>query len=72
MLTDMIMPHMNGKQFIEQLWKTRQDFKVLFVSGYSSSDTVDGKVIGEDTPLIQKPFTREALGRKIREMLDTK
>ncbi len=71
-LTDMIMPHMNGKQFIEQLWKTRQDFKVLFVSGYSSSDTVDGKVIGEDTPLIQKPFTREALGRKIREMLDTK
>lgn len=71
-LTDMIMPRMNGKQFVEELQKTRQDFKVLFVSGYSSEDTVDGKVIGVDTPLIQKPFTRETLGRRIRELLDTK
>ena len=71
-LTDMIMPHMNGKQFVEELQKTRRDFKVLFVSGYSSDDTVDGKVIGVDTPLIQKPFTRDTLGRKIRELLDKK
>ena len=71
-LTDMIMPHMNGKQFVEELQKTRRDFKVLFVSGYSSDDTVDGKLIGVDTPLIQKPFTRETLGRKIRELLDKK
>lgn len=71
-LTDMIMPRMNGKQFVEELQKTRRDFKVLFVSGYSSDDTVDGKVIGVGTPLIQKPFTRETLGRKIRELLDQK
>ena len=71
-LTDMIMPRMNGKQFVEELRKMRQDFKVLFVSGYSSDDTVDGKVIGVDTPLIQKPFTRDTLGRRIRELLDTK
>lgn len=71
-LTDMIMPRMNGKQFVEELQKMRRDFKVLFVSGYSSDDTVDGKVIGVGTPLIQKPFTRETLGRKIRELLDQK
>jgi two-component system, cell cycle sensor histidine kinase and response regulator CckA len=71
-LTDMIMPHMSGKQFVEELQKFRSDSKVLFVSGYSGDDTVDGKVIGVDTPLIQKPFTRETLGRKIRELLDAK
>lgn len=71
-LTDMIMPHMNGRQFVEELQKTRKDFKVLFVSGYSSDDTVDGKTIGVDVPLIQKPFTRDTLGRKIRELLDAK
>jgi len=69
-LTDMIMPHMSGKQFIEELRKTRKDFKVLFVSGYSAADTVGGQVIGVDTPLIQKPFTREILARKVREVLD--
>ena len=69
-LTDMIMPHMSGKQFIEELKRTRKDFKVLFVSGYSAADTVGGQVIGVDTPLIQKPFTREILARKVREVLD--
>ncbi|OGV47454.1 MAG: hypothetical protein A2X46_14120 [Lentisphaerae bacterium GWF2_57_35] len=69
-ITDMIMPHVSGKQFIEQLRKSRNDFKVLFVSGYSSDDTVDGAIIGVDTPLIQKPFTRESLARKVREVLD--
>ena len=71
-LTDMIMPHMNGKQFIEELQKFRRDSKVLFVSGYSCDDMVDGKIIGVDTPLVLKPFTRETLGRKIRELLDSK
>ena len=61
---------MRGKQFIEELKKTRKDFKVLFVSGYSAADTVGGQVIGVDTPLSQKPFTREVLARKVREVLD--
>jgi two-component system cell cycle sensor histidine kinase/response regulator CckA len=69
-ITDMIMPQVSGKQFIEQLRKSRTDFKVLFVSGYSADDTVDGEVVGVDTPLIQKPFTRESLARKVREVLD--
>ena len=71
-LTDMIMPNMSGKQFIEELHKIRRNFKVLFVSGYSSDDTVDGQIIGVDTPLIQKPFTRATLGRKVRELMDSK
>ena len=69
-LTDMIMPQMSGKQFVEELKRMKQDSKILFVSGYSSEDTVGGKVIGIDTPLIQKPFTRDTLASKIREVLD--
>ncbi len=69
-LSDMVMPHMSGKAFVEELRKVREDFKVLFVSGYSSEDSVSGEVIGNDTPLIQKPFTREVLGRRVREILD--
>ena len=69
-LTDMIMPQMNGKEFVEKLRKQGNKSKILFVSGYSSEDTVGGKTIGVDTPLIQKPFTREQLAAKIREVLD--
>ena len=71
-LTDMVMPYMGGKQFVEELHKMRADFKVLFVSGYSSDATVDGEIIGVDVPLIQKPFTRESLARKIKEVMEKK
>ena len=71
-LTDMVMPYMGGKQFVEELRRMREDFKVLFVSGYSSDATVDGDIIGVDVPLIQKPFTRESLARKIKEVLEKK
>ncbi|MFH0954088.1 MAG: ATP-binding protein [Verrucomicrobiota bacterium] len=71
-LTDMIMPHMSGAVFVEELHKIRDRFKVLYVSGYGSDETVGGRKIGADTPLIQKPFTREMLAQKIREVLDAR
>jgi two-component system, cell cycle sensor histidine kinase and response regulator CckA len=69
-LTDMVMPHMSGREFVDELRRVRGGFKVLFVSGYGSEDAVSGMAIGPDTPLIQKPFTRDSLARKIREVLD--
>jgi len=72
LLTDMVMPQMNGKRLVEQLRKTRSDFKVLFVSGYSAADTVGTQKIGVDVPLIQKPFTRDQLAARIRSLLDGK
>ncbi|OQW96932.1 MAG: hypothetical protein BWK77_03130, partial [Verrucomicrobia bacterium A1] len=69
-LSDMVMPHMSGREFVDELRRVRSGFKVLFVSGYGSEDEVGGMAIGPDTPLIQKPFTRESLARKIREVLD--
>ncbi len=69
-ISDLIMPQVSGKAFIEELRKTRNDFKVIFVSGYSKDDTVCGEVLGSEAPLIQKPFSRDGLARKVRQVLD--
>jgi two-component system, cell cycle sensor histidine kinase and response regulator CckA len=69
-LTDMVMPHMSGREFVDELRRVRGGFRVLFVSGYGSEDAIGGVPISPDTPLIQKPFTRDSLARKIREVLD--
>jgi two-component system cell cycle sensor histidine kinase/response regulator CckA len=58
LLTDVIMPHVNGRELSEQLLRKRPDLKVLFV------------LLDEDVAFIEKPFTHDALGRKIRQMLD--
>lgn len=71
-LTDMVMPNMTGKEFVQQLRTVAQGFKVLFVSGYSQDETVDGKVIGQDYAFLQKPYTRDTLAAKIREVLEEK
>lgn len=71
-LTDVIMPRMNGKLLIGELKKSRPDLRVLYMSGYTD-DTISfqgGLVSGEEN-FLQKPFTPDALTRKIRSVLDT-
>jgi CheY-like chemotaxis protein len=68
-VSDMVMPKMDGKAFIEQLKSEDIDFKVLFVSGYSVAETVDGEQLGVEVAFIQKPFSREALGEKVKQLL---
>jgi CheY-like chemotaxis protein len=65
-LTDVIMPGMNGPELADRLKGVRQ-VRVLFMSGYS--ETMEG---GHDPKLayIQKPFTPETLARKVRAILD--
>ncbi|MBN1268584.1 MAG: response regulator [Kiritimatiellae bacterium] len=68
-ITDIIMPKLSGKQLVQELKKKRKDFKVIFMSGYSSEDTVDGEPLGVEVAFIPKPFTQEVLARKVSEML---
>jgi CheY-like chemotaxis protein len=68
-LTDMIMPNMSGKQLFEELRRRGRDFKVLFVSGSSEQDMVDALSLFEGTAFFAKPYTRNQLAAKIREML---
>jgi CheY-like chemotaxis protein len=66
-LTDVVMPELNGRRLAERLTSTRADLKVLFMSGYTDDAIVHH---GAGTCLLQKPFSREALADKVREVLD--
>ena len=70
-LTDVIMPGMNGKQMVNQLLHTRPDLKVLYMSGYSGTTHVDRGIVdrGRDR-LLDKPFTREILLGTLRDVLE--
>ncbi|HEY6265575.1 MAG TPA: ATP-binding protein [Candidatus Acidoferrum sp.] len=69
-LTDVIMPGMGGKQLAEQLTSLRPATRVLFMSGYSNDGIVQSGILTSEAPLLEKPFTREILLRRVRQVLD--
>ena len=69
LVTDVIMPHMNGHELAGKLSALRPDMKVLYVSGYSDNDIGDHGVLDPRFELLQKPFTPQTLARKIREVI---
>lgn len=71
-LCDMVMPKMSGKEFAKKLFALPNPPKLLFVSGYSSDETVQGQQVGRQIPYIAKPYTREQLAVKIRAVLDSR
>jgi CheY-like chemotaxis protein len=69
LVTDVIMPHMNGPELAAQLSRIRPAMKVLYVSGYSDNDIGDHGVLNPRFELLQKPFTPQTLARKIRDVI---
>jgi CheY-like chemotaxis protein len=70
LLTDVIMPGMNGRVLAERLAPLQAGLKVLYMSGYTDSAIADQGVLETGTYLLHKPFTEEALIQKVREVLD--
>lgn len=70
LLTDVIMPGMGGKQLAEQLTSLRPATRVLYMSGYSNDGIVQSGILKGGALLLEKPFTREILLRKVRQALD--
>jgi PAS domain S-box-containing protein len=70
LLTDVVMPEMNGKELFAKAVARRPDLKVLFMSGYTENVIAQRGVLEEDIAFIQKPFTVKNLSAKVREVLD--
>ena len=71
MLTDVIMPGMNGRELAEQMAAIRPEMKVVFMSGYTDRIMSPDGVLDSSVNYLQKPFSAEQLNAKIREVLDT-
>jgi two-component system, cell cycle sensor histidine kinase and response regulator CckA len=70
LLTDVVMPGMNGRVLAEQLSMRQAGLKVLFMSGYTDSFIAGHGVLEKGTNLLHKPFTEEIFISKVREVLD--
>lgn len=69
LLTDVVAPGMSGPMIADQIAALKPDIKVLFMSGYDSSQVVRRYVVGKGYSLLSKPFTMEQLESKVRAVL---
>ena len=70
LMTDIVMPQMGGRELAEKLTEKLPNIKILFTSGHTHNARVRHGVIETSTNFIQKPFSFDALARKVRELLD--
>ena len=68
-LSDVIMPHLNGRELSDALADLHPSLPVLFMSGYTGDDVLARSLLPETAPFIQKPFAPEELLSRVREML---
>ena len=68
-ITDVIMPEMNGRDLTRKLLSLRPDLKCLFISGYTADVIARHGVLEEGVQLIKKPFSKKDLASKIRSVL---
>jgi PAS domain S-box-containing protein len=71
LLTDVIMPGMNGRDLAVQLTRSRLETRVLYMSGYTENAVGRNGTLDSQVSLLQKPFTSKTLAQRVREALDS-
>jgi signal transduction histidine kinase len=71
LVTDVVMPEMNGKRLAWKLGRRLPTLKVLFMSGYTANVIVHHGILDSDVALMHKPFSPSDLAQRVREVLDT-
>jgi two-component system, cell cycle sensor histidine kinase and response regulator CckA len=71
LLTDVVMPAMNGRELYERLAALRPGLKVLYMSGYTDDVIAHRGILDDGVEFIQKPFSVPAFAQKVRELLDS-
>jgi PAS domain S-box-containing protein len=72
LLTDVVMPNMNGRDLCTALLKQRPTIKVLFISGFTANVITDRGILEDHVEFLAKPFTIHLLASRVREVLDKK
>jgi CheY-like chemotaxis protein len=70
MVSDVMLPHINGRKLAEIARASRPDLKVLFVTGYAENAAFRGDFLGAGMDMLTKPFAIDALGAKVRSMIE--
>jgi signal transduction histidine kinase len=70
LITDVVMPKMNGRELADRVKQSGRDLKVLFVSGYTDNVIIHHGVLDTEAAFLQKPLTPESLAHKVRAVLD--
>jgi CheY-like chemotaxis protein len=71
LLTDVVMPEMNGKRLADEAQRRRPNLKVMFTTGYTQNAVVHGGVLDPGVHFLAKPFTLDQLAAKVRGLLDS-
>ncbi len=70
LLTDVVMPGLNGRELADRLRPQRPGMEVLYMSGYSDHAVLRDRTLNSGTNFLHKPFTPESLARRVRDVLD--
>jgi len=70
MVSDVVLPHINGRKLAEVGRESRPNLKVLFVTGYAENATFRGDFLDAGMDMLTKPFALDVLGAKVRAMIE--
>ncbi|HAH47094.1 PAS domain S-box protein [Gimesia sp.] len=72
LISDVVMPHLSGRELAEKVHQIHPDCKILFMSGYTDDAVIRHGVLATEFTFLQKPFSPLKLAQKVRHMLDQK